>query len=74
VVRTPDGRVILDATGRHPGRGAYLCADGACWRLAMTKHALERALQTPLPDELRSLLEAGPAEPMNDQGGVRGKE
>jgi predicted RNA-binding protein YlxR (DUF448 family) len=74
VVRTPDGRIILDATGRHPGRGAYLCADGACWRLAMTKHALERALQTPLPAELRSVLEAGPTDMTNIQGGVHGQE
>jgi uncharacterized protein len=59
IVRTPDGRVQLDNSGRVPGRGAYLCADGSCWTLALKKSALERALEVPLPPELRSGLETG---------------
>jgi predicted RNA-binding protein YlxR (DUF448 family) len=74
VVRRPDGGVTLDPTGRLPGRGAYLCADGSCWRLAMTKHALERALQTSLPAELHSVLEAGSFDPNTTEGGTRGQE
>ena len=52
VVRTPDGTVALDPTGRLAGRGAYLCADGACWSAALKKHSLERALEASLPPEL----------------------
>ena len=74
VVLRPDGGVVLDPSGRMPGRGAYLCADGSCWRLAMTKHALERALKTPLPAELRAALEAGPSGPTIIEGGARGQE
>jgi uncharacterized protein len=59
VVRQPDGAVVLDATGRAAGRGAYLCADGACWNTALTRGTLQRALETPLPADLRERLEQG---------------
>ena len=59
VVRTPDGRVLLDETGRLPGRGAYLCADGSCWRTALDKGTVQRALGVPLPEELRDWLRTG---------------
>ena len=49
MVRTPGGAIILDATGRAPGRGAYVCADNACQEAAMTKGALRRALAVPIP-------------------------
>jgi predicted RNA-binding protein YlxR (DUF448 family) len=49
VVRTPGGLIVLDATGRAPGRGAYVCADVACQEAAMTKGALRRALAVPIP-------------------------
>ena len=57
IVRTPAGPVILDETGRAAGRGAYLCADGACWQAALDRNVLQRALETPLPPELRQQLE-----------------
>ncbi len=49
----------MDATGRVAGRGAYLCADGSCWTAALARGTLQRALETPLPAELREHLEAG---------------
>jgi hypothetical protein len=61
VVRTPTGQVAIDATGRMPGRGAYLCRDAACWDLAGRKRALERALKTSIPTDLVETLAAGPA-------------
>ena len=33
VLRTEDGSVILDMTGRKNGRGAYLCMNGDCLNL-----------------------------------------
>ena len=72
MVRTPDRRVLIDATGRLAGRGAYLCRDGACMKTAIEKGALARALETPLPPELRAALEAG-AMTMRE-GGARGQE
>ncbi len=46
IVRRPDGRVVLDHDGRLEGRGAYLCADGGCWALALRRSALQRALRS----------------------------
>ena len=60
MVRTPDGRVLLDPTGRANGRGAYLCRDSACWAGALKRGTLDRALATPIPDALRATLTAGP--------------
>jgi predicted RNA-binding protein YlxR (DUF448 family) len=70
VVRTPSGPVTLDPTGRLPGRGAYLCADGSCWRLALKRSALDRALGVALPPEVRLQLEQGA--PVSIQGGPDG--
>jgi len=46
VVRTPEGSVVADPTGKKPGRGAYVHADESCWALAFKKGALERSLKT----------------------------
>jgi len=46
IVRTPDGGVEVDPTGKGPGRGAYLCPTPGCWRLAVQKARLDRALKT----------------------------
>ena len=42
VVRTAQGSVAVDATGRAPGRGAYLCHSLECWDRAIGKGALKR--------------------------------
>lgn len=60
IVRSPDGRMEIDESGRAPGRGAYLCADGGCWQTALERNALGRALEAPVPAELRARLAAGP--------------
>ena len=57
IVRTPEGRVMLDTTGRIYGRGAYLCNDPACWRRALKGNRLEQALRGPIPPEDRAVLE-----------------
>jgi len=49
---------VLDESGRLAGRGAYLCADLSCWSTALGRGAIQRALGMPLPEELRSRLEA----------------
>jgi uncharacterized protein len=60
VVRTPDGSVTLDATGRLPGRGAYLCRDAGCFDLAGRRKALAHALGTAIPAEIETQIAAGP--------------
>ncbi len=76
VVRTPDGRVALDRTGKLAGRGAYVCAHGPCARIAMTRGALERALKSPIPPEVATSLVASVADNLNPtiEGGARGQE
>jgi predicted RNA-binding protein YlxR (DUF448 family) len=72
----PDGVVVLDPTGRLPGRGAYLCDDSTCRATAMKKGALSRALATGIPEALLAEL-LGPAAPTTmtkDEGGARGQE
>ncbi len=60
VVRLPEGRVEVDATGKRSGRGAYLCPLRTCWELAMAKRRLDHALRTTLsPQEQDHLWEYG---------------
>jgi uncharacterized protein len=58
IVRTPDGHVVLDPTGKKSGRGTYLCARRSCWDLALKKGRLEQALNVTLLPEDRAALEA----------------
>lgn len=48
ILRTEDGQVILDTTGRKNGRGAYLCYSLACFERAVKSKGLERALKAPI--------------------------
>lgn len=45
IVRTPEGEVKADRTGRASGRGAYVCKNTACLEKAQKIRALERALE-----------------------------
>jgi hypothetical protein len=72
-VRTPDGQLKIDETGRLAGRGAYLCWNAGCWTLAVERGALGRALAAPVPANLREALAAGPST-LNTEGGARGQE
>lgn len=56
VVRTPEGNVQLDPTGKRNGRGAYLHASRTCWDLALTRKALQHALKTEISDADRDAL------------------
>jgi len=56
IVRTPDGDVLLDETGKHNGRGAYLCRQRRCWESALKQHRLEKTLSISLPDEIQRRL------------------
>src|ERR1700686_3740771 len=51
VVRTPDGHVAIDATGKKSGRGAYLCARLSCWETAIQKKRFEQEFELTLSDE-----------------------
>jgi predicted RNA-binding protein YlxR (DUF448 family) len=58
IVRTPEGRVEVDDTGKRSGRGAYLCATKDCWEKALKGRVLEYALKTPISIEDKAALQA----------------
>jgi predicted RNA-binding protein YlxR (DUF448 family) len=58
IVRTPQGHVELDPTGKKSGRGAYLCAKRSCWEPALRSGRLEREFALAVPPEDRAALEA----------------
>ena len=58
VVRTPEGQIVLDATGKKSGRGAYVCPDPDCLKKARKSRALERALAVDIPGEVYDALES----------------
>ena len=49
--------VSLDLTGKQPGRGAYLCRDAQCLRLARKSRRLERAFSCKIPEEVYDRME-----------------
>jgi len=63
LVRTPDGQLIIDASGKKSGRGAYICREEACINKARKSRAIERALKVkveePLWQELQTALAPG---------------
>lgn len=52
VVRTPDGQVVVDLTGKQNGRGAYLKKDKDVIEKARNNKALDYILETPISDEV----------------------
>lgn len=58
VVRSPEGEISFDLTGRKPGRGAYVCRSAECLNLAIKKRQLERAFSAPVSDAVRDSLTA----------------
>ena len=60
IVRTPEGQILLDGTGKKSGRGAYVCPDPACLKKARKNRSLERAFDTAIPPDVYDALEAQP--------------
>ena len=58
VVRTVDGNVSLDFSGKLNGRGAYICPAPACLQKAQKAKSLERSLEVPIPDVVYERLAA----------------
>ncbi len=59
IVRTPEGEVVIDPTGKRAGRGAYLCQAQDCWQtvLAAGGRQLERALKVRIAPETLTMLQ-----------------
>lgn len=57
VVRSTEGEISLDVTGKKPGRGAYLCKNPDCLKKARKARRLERAFSSAIPEEVFARLE-----------------
>ena len=57
VLRTPEGPIVLDVTGRKNGRGAYLCCSLDCLKAARKNRGLERSFKMSIPEEVYDGLE-----------------
>ena len=57
IVKTPEGEIRLDRTGKPNGRGAYVCKSAECLKKVQKSGALSRAFETQVPDEVFVQLE-----------------
>lgn len=58
VVRSPEGEVSLDFTGKKSGRGAYICKNLACLKKVRKSRRLEHSLTCTISDEVYNRMEA----------------
>ena len=52
IVRTPEGEVKVDLTGKLNGKGAYISKSNEALDIAKKKKVLNRALETEIPEEI----------------------
>ena len=57
LIKTAEGEILLDATGRKNGRGAYLCPSMECFKKAVKGRGLERSFKMAIPREVYETLE-----------------
>lgn len=57
VIKTPEDEILLDATGKKNGRGAYVCRSRECLSKAIKNKGLERSFQMAIPKEVYDSLE-----------------
>ena len=57
VLRTPEGEIILDVTGKKSGRGAYICKSIDCFKKAKRARRIESSLECSVPDEIYARME-----------------
>lgn len=56
ILRTSEGEIVLDTTGRKNGRGAYVCCTMECFEKAVRNKGLERSLKCKVPQETYEIL------------------
>ena len=57
VLKTTEDEIVIDATGRKNGRGAYLCPSMECYKKAAKSKGLERSLKMSSPKSVYETLE-----------------
>ena len=56
IVRSPEGEISVDSTGKKPGRGAYICPNLECLNKVIKSKRLERSLETTISQEIYESL------------------
>lgn len=57
ILKTESGEIILDATGRKNGRGAYICPSADCLKKAVKTRGLDRSFKMQIPSQVYETLE-----------------
>lgn len=57
VVKSPEGDISIDLTGKKNGRGAYICNNPECLKKAKKRKSFERAFSVKIDDEIYSKME-----------------
>jgi predicted RNA-binding protein YlxR (DUF448 family) len=71
IVRTPEGKVLLDPSGKAKGRGAYLHPERSCWEKALKGSTISRTLKiTPDREDVEALRAYGMALPAGEGGNL----
>ena len=58
LVNTPESGLMVDESGTSAGRGLYLCRQGACWGVAISRGTIGRALRRSLTESEQARLSA----------------
>jgi predicted RNA-binding protein YlxR (DUF448 family) len=58
ILRTPEGEITLDLTGKKSGRGAYICYDVKCLKRARKSKRIDKSLQVDIPEEIYDKMES----------------
>ena len=57
IVKTPEDEVLIDLTGKVNGRGAYICNNRECFKMAIKSNRISRNLEVEIPKEKIEELE-----------------
>ena len=57
VVKSPEGEILIDLTGKKNGRGAYICNSTECLKKAKKRKSIERAFSMKIDDSVYDEME-----------------
>ncbi len=57
IIKTPEDEILMDATGKKNGRGAYICKSTSCLEKARKSRGLERSLKSAISPEIYESLQ-----------------
>lgn len=58
IVKSPEGEIFLDLTGKKSGRGTYICNNAECLLKAKKSHRIDRTFEMTIPEAVYEQMEA----------------